>query len=287
MSLLLLIIYLTLVSFGLPDSAVGAAWPSMYVELGAGVSWQGIITLIIGTGTIVSSLLALRLVRYLSVFRTIIGSVALTALALIGFSTVGSFWQICLWAIPYVLGADAIDAALNAYASIHYAARHMSWLRCIWDVGASTGPLIMAACLAKGIWHLGFLAIGIIQFVIVGFVAPSHNFWARATVHDGEDRPALAHEQRHDHDEARRGEGEHAGEIAPPAHFLAWVDAKQAICPALNGFHDPAHEGLLACHGLGDVATQWVRKQHQDEQVERDLDENVRHQRSPTMSICT
>lgn len=180
LSLLLPVIYITFVSLGLPDSAVGAAWPSMYAELGAGVSWQGIITIVIGTGTIISSLLAVHLVRRLGVFRTIVGSVALTALALVGFSTVGSFWQICIWAIPYGLGAGAIDAALNTYVSINYAARHMSWLHCMWGVGASAGPVIMAACLVRGSWHLGFLAIGLIQFVIVGLIAPSHRFWARA-----------------------------------------------------------------------------------------------------------
>ena len=191
MSLLLPVIYITFVSLGLPDSAVGAAWPTMYVELGAGVSWQGIITLIIGMGTITSSLLAVRLVERLGVFRTIIGSVALTALALVGFSTVGSFWQICLWAIPYGLGAGAIDAALNTYVSIHYAARHMSWLHCMWGVGASAGPLVMAACLARGTWHLGFLAIGIIQFVIVGLIAPSRKLWAKAAAHASEDGESL------------------------------------------------------------------------------------------------
>jgi len=180
---------------GLPDSAVGAAWPSMYVELGAGVSWQGIVTIVIGAGTIVSSLLAVHLVRRLGVFRTIIGSVTLTALALVGFSTAGSFWQICLWAIPYGLGAGAIDAALNTYVSINYAARHMSWLHCMWGVGASAGPIIMAACLVQGTWHTGFLAIGLIQFVIVGLIAPSHRLWARAEApsHETEGRtPAIS-----------------------------------------------------------------------------------------------
>jgi len=180
LSLLLPVIYITFVSLGLPDSAVGAAWPSMYAGLGAGVSWQGIVTIVIGTGTILSSLLVVHLVRRLGVFRTIVGSVALTALALVGFSTVSSFWQLCLWAIPYGLGAGAIDAALNTYVSINYAARHMSWLHCMWGIGASAGPAVMAACLMRGTWHLGFLVIGLMQFVIVGLIVPSRRLWARA-----------------------------------------------------------------------------------------------------------
>ena len=40
-SLLLPVIYLAFISLGLPDALLGAAWPSMYPQLGAGVSWAG------------------------------------------------------------------------------------------------------------------------------------------------------------------------------------------------------------------------------------------------------
>ena len=55
-SLLLPVIYLAFISLGLPDALLGAAWPSMYPQLGAGVAWAGGVSMIISVGTIVSSL---------------------------------------------------------------------------------------------------------------------------------------------------------------------------------------------------------------------------------------
>ncbi len=46
-------------------------------------------------------------------------SVGMTAAALFGFSVSGQFWMLCLWAIPYGLGAG-VDAALNNYVALHY-----------------------------------------------------------------------------------------------------------------------------------------------------------------------
>ena len=68
MSFLLGIIYLSFISLGLPDALLGAAWPNMYPEFQVPVSYAG-------------------------------------AIALWGFSISHSFVLLCLWAIPYGLGA--------------------------------------------------------------------------------------------------------------------------------------------------------------------------------------
>lgn len=179
-ALLLPVIYLTFVSLGLPDSALGAAWPSMYGQLGAGVSWVGLVSAIISLGTIVSSVMSVSVVRRLGTGKTSAASVTMTAVGLLGFSACGEFWQLCLWAIPYGIGAGAIDAALNSYVAIHYASRHMSWLHCMWGVGASTGPMIVARCLVGSTWNMGFRVLGVIQLVIAVVVTVSLPLWARA-----------------------------------------------------------------------------------------------------------
>ena len=184
--MLLAIIYLTFISLGLPDSALGSAWPSMYGELGAGISWQGVISAIICAGTILSSVFSTSIVRRLGTGRTTTFSVALTAAALLGFSTVHEFWQLCLLAVPYGLGAGAIDAALNSYAAVHFAARHMSWLHCMWGVGASAGPIIMSWRLSGGgTWHDGFASIGAIQLAITVALVASLSLWRRDAAVEG------------------------------------------------------------------------------------------------------
>ena len=131
--ILLAVIYLAFISLGLPDSLLGSAWPSMYPEFGVPVSWAGVVSMIIAAGTIVSSLQSDRLTRRLGAGKVTSFSVAVTAVALFGFSFSKSFWMLCLWAVPYGLGAGSVDAALNNYVALHYKSRHMSWLHCMWE----------------------------------------------------------------------------------------------------------------------------------------------------------
>ena len=117
--LLLTIIYLAFISLGLPDSLLGSAWPVMQGEMGVPVSFAGIVSTIISVGTIVSSLLSDRLTKKLGTGLVTAISVFMTAAALYGFGLSSSFWQLCLVAIPYGLGAGAVDAALNNYVALH------------------------------------------------------------------------------------------------------------------------------------------------------------------------
>ncbi len=177
-SILLAIIYVAFISLGLPDSLLGSAWPSMYGELGVSVSYAGIISAIIAAGTIVSSLLSDKLIRRLGTGFVTAISVAMTALALLGFSWSGAFLPLCLWAVPYGLGAGSVDAALNNFVALHYKSRHMSWLHCFWGVGATAGPSIMGLCLTRGLgWHAGYRTVGIIQAVLVLCLVISLPLW--------------------------------------------------------------------------------------------------------------
>ncbi len=177
-NLLLAIIYLSFVSLGLPDSLLGSAWPVMYGELQVAVSSAGIISAIIAAGTIVSSLLSDRLTRRFGVGIVTVSSVGMTALALFGFSVSHSFVLLCLWAIPYGLGAGSVDAALNNYVSLHYASRHMSWLHCMWGLGASIGPYIMSYALSGGRgWNVGYRYISLLQIGLTVLLVCSLPLW--------------------------------------------------------------------------------------------------------------
>ena len=188
--LLLLMIYLSFISLGLPDSLLGSAWPTMYPQLGVPVSYAGIISMIIAAGTILSSLQSDRLTRRLGTGKVTAISVAVTAAALFGFSISGSFWQLCLWAIPYGLGAGSVDASLNNYVALHYQSRHMSWLHCMWGVGASLGPYIMGHVMTGGgTWAAGYRTIAGIQLVLTILLFLSLPLWKerpRVTTASGE-----------------------------------------------------------------------------------------------------
>ncbi|UTC48250.1 MFS transporter [Treponema vincentii] len=179
---LLAIIYVAFISLGLPDALLGAAWPSMYHDFSVPVSYSGIIFMIIAGGTIVSSLQSDRLTKKLGAGAVTAISVLTTALALFGFSISHSYIALCLWAIPYGLGAGSVDAALNNYVAIHYASRHMSWLHCMWGVGASLGPYIMGYALTGGAgWNSGYRYIAVLQIGLAAVLFFSLPLWRGQT----------------------------------------------------------------------------------------------------------
>lgn len=165
--LLLIVIYLSFISLGLPDALLGSAWPTMYPQLGVPVSYAGAVSMIIALGTVVSSLGSDRMTRRFGTGKVTAFSVAITAAALFGFSVSSRFWQLCLWAIPYGLGAGSVDASLNNYVALHYKSRHMSWLHCMWGVGAAAGPYIMGYVMTGGgTWNTGYRSVALIQLVL-------------------------------------------------------------------------------------------------------------------------
>ena len=186
--LLLVVIYISFISLGLPDSLLGSAWPIMYSELNVPISYAGIISMIIAVGTIISSLQSDRLTKKLGPGKVTAISVAMTATALFGFSISKSFMALCIWAIPYGLGAGSVDASLNNYVALNYESRHMSWLHCMWGVGATLGPYIMGYVLTKDMsWSSGYHIIGILQIALTLVLILSLPLWKKRSISDSEE----------------------------------------------------------------------------------------------------
>ena len=177
-SLLIAVIYLSFISLGLPDSLLGSAWPLMYKEFDVPISYSGIVFFIISACTVYTSLQSDRLIKKFGTGKIAAFSILLTCISLFGFGFSKSYISLCFWAFPYGLGAGSIDVALNNYVALHYESRHMSWLHCMWGLGASVGPYIMSnAILKTNTWNYGYFYIGIIQTVIFFVVLMSLPLW--------------------------------------------------------------------------------------------------------------
>ena len=186
-SFLLALIYIAFISLGLPDSLLGSGWPVMHLELGVPISYMGIVSMAISGGTIVSSLMSDRLNRKLGTRIVTVMSVFLTVIAMFGFSFSSRFWMLIVFAVPYGLGAGAIDAALNNYVALHYKAKHMSWLHCFWGVGTIIGPMILSAVLhVGGSWATGYRAVGLIQCAVSALLFATLGMWKRGNIQQEE-----------------------------------------------------------------------------------------------------
>ena len=179
-TVLLAVIYAAFISLGLPDALLGSAWPMMYSEFEVSISRAGVVFMIISAGTVASSLMSDKLTRRFGTGKVTAFSVGVTAAALLGFSCSTSFWMLCLWAVPYGLGAGSVDASLNNYVALHYASRHMNWLHCMWGIGASVGPYIMGGILTMGLrWNMGYRTIGLLQIILTAVLFLSLPLWKK------------------------------------------------------------------------------------------------------------
>ena len=154
----------------------------MYLQFEVPVSYAGIVTIIIALGTIISSLQSDRMTYKLGTGKVTAISVAMTAFALFGFSISGSFIELCLWAIPYGLGAGGVDASINNYVALHYSSRVMSWLHCMWGLGAMIGPYVVGFVLTGGgSWNRGYQLIALLQAILTAILIISLPLWKKRT----------------------------------------------------------------------------------------------------------
>ena len=172
-TLLVIIIFITYIGLGIPDSLFGTAWPAIYAEFDLPMSYSNFVTGLMYTGTIISSLLSSRLVNRFGTALVTACSTALTAVAILGFSFSNNILMLSLCAIPLGLGAGAIDNVLNNYVALNYKATHVNFLHCSYGVGVTLSPFLMSMALGNSNdWQGGYktmfwfqLALTIICFI--------------------------------------------------------------------------------------------------------------------------
>ena len=179
-TIFLALIYASFISLGLPDAVLGAAWPVMGKELAVPDGYAGLASMVVAAGTVVSSLLADRMLSRFGTGRVTAVSVGMTAAALLGYSCAPSFGWLLVLALPLGLGAGAVDTGLNNFVALHYQARHMNWLHCFWGLGAMLGPLVLAGVLEKpGGWRTGYGILSGMQWVLVAILVLTLPLWKR------------------------------------------------------------------------------------------------------------
>lgn len=207
-TILLLIIYLAFISLGLPDSLLGASWPVIRQDLETPIGIAGLLSMTVTVGTIVSSLVSGAVVRRFGTGRVTLASCIMTTGALLGFSYAPSIVWLIICAIPLGLGGGAVDAGLNHYVAERYKAHHMSWLHCFWGIGATAGPMIMAAFLSgNASWRDGYLTVAGIQFALVILLFVTLPLWGH-----------LAGKQGVGAEKAKAGRSLNRGEANKPQH---------------------------------------------------------------------
>ena len=176
-SLLLAVIYLIFISLGLPDSLLGSGWPKMQAVFSVPSSYAGYVSMTISFMTIISALLSPRMIKHFHTKWITIVSIGLTIAGLLGFSMCSRYWMLFIFAVPYGLGAGAIDASVNHYVANNYSGSVMNFLHCFYGVGAVISPYIMALALKYARWNEGYSWTSYIQVFILFVCIISLPLW--------------------------------------------------------------------------------------------------------------
>lgn len=180
MTILLIIIFISFIGVGLPDSILGTAWPSIYREFDLPVSLAGYITATVSACTIISSLLSSKVISRFGTGMVTAVSTILTVVALFGFAFTGNAIFFFVMAIPLGLGAGSIDTALNNFVALHYSATKMNFLHCFYGLGIAASPYIMSYALGNdNNWRKGYLLVAVIQSVIALIAIFSLPLWKK------------------------------------------------------------------------------------------------------------
>lgn len=187
-TILLVVIYIAFIGLGVPDSLIGSAWPAIHTELNISVESVSIITFIISGCTVLSSMFSSKILNKFGTAKVTAFSTAMTAIALLGFSFIPSFWFMIPIAVVLGLGAGAIDSGLNNYVALHFKASHMNFLHCFYGVGVSLSPYLMSYALRNAEWRNGYLYAFFVQTAIAILLIISIPLWKKTSSEDNSEK---------------------------------------------------------------------------------------------------
>lgn len=178
----LALLYLSFVTIGFPQQALGVAWDSMRHEFSKPLESGGILLSIIAFCSAIGSFLIGHLLKKINFVIILIFSMGLMILGLIGYSLyfiTFNWYMLALLTIPLGLGAGAINAAVNDYVSKNYSPRHMNWLHGFWGIGATLGPAILTFTITtQNSWRLGYFYLGFLQIILIAVIVLSFKMWS-------------------------------------------------------------------------------------------------------------
>ena len=186
------------VSLGLPDGALGVAWPSMRGSFDRPLGDLGMVLALNTIGYLAGSTSVAAAARRFGTPRVMSAALAVAAAAMALWVATG--WWLVLLAAALVLGVSrgATDAGLNAYVALHGGVRRLGILHGAYGVGTSLGPLLVLAALATGTWRPAWIAIGALDVVVAALTWRWRAAWPPdvvappAPVDDGDGRRRAA-----------------------------------------------------------------------------------------------
>jgi fucose permease len=147
-------------ALGLPDGALGVAWPSVRRDFARPVSGLGSLLLVMMVGHLLASLGSGPAAARVGSGRLLLWSNVAYAASAFGFVFAPGWGALMAAGLLAGAGAGLIDAGLNAYAAARVSPVVLTLLHACFAAGATVGPMVLSRVLEAGrSWREGYLVI--------------------------------------------------------------------------------------------------------------------------------
>lgn len=159
------------IMLGIPLGAIGVAWPSMADSFDQDLARLGVIAVASTVGFVIATTASGHVSARTGTGPMVAIAATLASASLFGHAIAPTWWLLLLAAALFGLGGGFIDAGVNAHGAVRFNVRTMNLLHASFGIGATIGPLLMAALLGlDASWRVGFVILGVLQAgVAVGF----------------------------------------------------------------------------------------------------------------------
>lgn len=182
---LVVVAFALFIILGLSAGVTGVAWPSMRTDFSRPLSDLGVL-LAVGTGGyFLAGVVAGRLTRRFGIGRVLIGIVMLGSLSLAGYALVWSWSLLLVCSLGVGFAGGTIDSVMNAYVALRHNARTMNLLHAFFGIGATTGPVLVAAVLARGLaWKIAYLVLAAAELMLLVAAVRVRGRWPASAARD-------------------------------------------------------------------------------------------------------
>ena len=174
---LLLIIYLTYASLGLPDSLLSSGWNLIRSDLNVELGALGFMTFLGYFSSAISAYLSPKIMKILQTKWITFITISVIGTSLIIMSQVQAFYQLLFFAFPLGFSGGALNVSLNNFLASNYQASHMNYLHSFYGLGVTVAPTIMAYTLSLGSWRLAYIIVGLTLLMIALMVLLTIKWW--------------------------------------------------------------------------------------------------------------
>ena len=168
--LLLAAVYLSFITLGMPDGALGVAWPGIRYEMNLPLGHGQFIFMTHAFVYALIGSLSGRIAERISLGPMNGIGLLLMVAALFGFALSPNFIVFVGMAALLGTGMGLIDSSLNSFMAKYFSSRHMNLLHCFWGLGGAISPIIMSQLILLSSWRTGYVSIALVQTIVAGLV---------------------------------------------------------------------------------------------------------------------